>query len=446
MQPKYKSVVIELAEDIRQGKLKPGDRLPTHRQIAHKYGLALGTATRVFAELEMMGMTVGEVGRGTFVRMNAEARAVEFALAAPNAQAVDFSRNRLVLPEQDEIFKATVDEILADNDCDVLDYRMNAGASFDRKAAATWLVEIGITQSDPFEDLTICAGGQHALLLSLMAACHPGQTVVVEKLTYPMVRLACETLHLNVVEVESDELGICPDAFERLCRNGAVRALFCMPNVQNPTSITLSAQRREAIARILKTYDVVAIEDDAYGFLLESPPPSLASLAPNHVFYSQTFSKSWAPGLRVCFLVSPPGFRSEIDKAQRATIWMSTPLLSSVMVRLIQSGRYSSVIRAKRKEIYKRQEVLTRILNELNVQTNSQSMHAILPLDSTIRVAAVLENLECEGVIVSPISQFAASGSTWQGSNGIRLCIGAPRHRADLEGAFLKIRDVVLGV
>ncbi|WP_162874250.1 GntR family transcriptional regulator, partial [Pseudomonas viridiflava] len=65
---RYKSVVDQLAADIRGGRLLPGTRLSTHRKLAADHGLALATATRVYAELEVMGLVRGEVGRGTFVR------------------------------------------------------------------------------------------------------------------------------------------------------------------------------------------------------------------------------------------------------------------------------------------------------------------------------------------------------------------------------------------
>ncbi|WP_445010107.1 GntR family transcriptional regulator [Vreelandella stevensii] len=65
---RYKQVVDAFALEIRAGKYRPGTRLPTHRQLAQRHGLALATATRVYAELEAMGLVVGETGRGTFVR------------------------------------------------------------------------------------------------------------------------------------------------------------------------------------------------------------------------------------------------------------------------------------------------------------------------------------------------------------------------------------------
>ncbi len=67
-QLRYKQLVDRIAADIREGRLRPGTRLPTHRDLAAREGLALVTATRVYAELHAMGLVSGETGRGTFVK------------------------------------------------------------------------------------------------------------------------------------------------------------------------------------------------------------------------------------------------------------------------------------------------------------------------------------------------------------------------------------------
>jgi len=446
LQPKYKTVVEALTTDIRSGQLKPGDRLPTHRQLAHQHGLSLGTATKVFAEMDAMGLTVGEVGRGTFVRMNADARAVEFALSTPGHKVVDFSRNHLVLPEQDAIFAAAVTSALGDDDCDVLDYRDNAGAEFDRLAIWRWLNDERSIQIGSHQDITICSGGQHALMIVLLAIAKPGQTIAVEHLTYPVIRLACDMLRLHVVEVASDEQGLCPDALEAACKKHDVAAVFCMPNVQNPTSVTLSEERRRAIVDVIERNRVFVLEDDAYGFLLEQPPVSLAALSPENVFYLRTLSKSWAPGLRVCYLASPEQCRGDVDRAQRASIWMGTPLMASVATQLINSGEYERVVQAKRKEVFKRQAIVRRVFGDLQVATDMKSMHVVLPLSSTTRTEWVMEALSDAGIKASPLSQFAASNARGKQSNGLRLCIGAPRERAVMADSLDRIRLIVKGL
>lgn len=443
MRAKYKDVAADLARDIRSGTLKPGDRLPTHRELAHRHGLSLGTATKVFSEMEAMGLTIGEVGRGTFVRMNADARAMEFSYETPGEAVVDFSKNHLVLPEQDGIFQNAIAKVLADPGCDVLDYRNNPGSEYDRLTAWRWLNEDRNIPIDSHEAITICSGGQHALMLALMASCRPGQVVAVERLTYPMVRLACEMLRLDVVEVDADDEGIIPESFDRICRKHDVSALFSIPNVQNPTSTTLPIERRSEIVRIAKTNDVMVIEDDAYGFLLEQPPTSFAELAPDRTLYIRTLSKSWAPGLRVCFLVSPDSYKDAVDRAQRASVWMNAPLMASVASEIIASGQYKAVVHAKRKEVFKRQAIVRRVLDGMEVVTGPQSMHVLLPLPSNARQDWVVEALAEANVLVSPASLFAAKGERSGLQNGLRLCIGAPRDRATTESALITLRTVV---
>jgi DNA-binding transcriptional MocR family regulator len=393
--------------------------------------------------MEAMGLTIGEVGRGTFVRMNADARAMEFSYETPSEAVVDFSKNHLVLPEQDGIFQEAISKVLADPGCDVLDYRNNPGAEYDRLTAWRWLNKDRARPIDSHEAITICSGGQHALMLALMATCRPGQVVAVERLTYPMVRLACEMLRLDVVEVDADSEGIIPESFARLCQKQDVSALFCIPNVQNPTSTTLPMERRSEIVNIAILNNVMVIEDDAYGFLLEQPPTSFAELAPDRTLYIRTLSKSWAPGLRVCFLVSPESYRYAVDRAQRASVWMNAPLMASVASEIITSGQYDLVVSAKRKEVFKRQAILRRVLDGMEVITQPQSLHVLLPLPSNARKDWVVEALADANVLVSAASQFAAKGERSGLQNGLRLSIGAPRSRATMESALTTLRTVV---
>lgn len=99
-QARYKPVVDRLANDIRSGRLPPGTRLPPHRQLAAREGLALVTATRVYAELEAMGLVSGEQGRGTFVKEAALYAGQGIDLHSAAADMVDLSFNYPSLPGQ----------------------------------------------------------------------------------------------------------------------------------------------------------------------------------------------------------------------------------------------------------------------------------------------------------------------------------------------------------
>src|SRR5882757_6948509 len=97
---RYKGVVDALASDIRAGRLPAGTRLPTHRQLAASEGLALVTASRVYAELEAMGLVSGEPGRGTFVRETALPPSHGIDQQAAAADMVDLNFNYPSLPGQ----------------------------------------------------------------------------------------------------------------------------------------------------------------------------------------------------------------------------------------------------------------------------------------------------------------------------------------------------------
>lgn len=110
---RYREVVDRLAAQIRTGRLTPATRLPTHRELAQSHHLALATASRVYAELEAMGLVVGEVGRGTFVRdlSYLQNAAVDQLPAVPGATERSF--NERVLEGQADALRSTLRQLAA---------------------------------------------------------------------------------------------------------------------------------------------------------------------------------------------------------------------------------------------------------------------------------------------------------------------------------------------
>ena len=79
--PRYRAIADALSADLKSGRLQPGARLPTHRELARTLGVTVGTVSRAYAEAERRGLVQGEVGRGTFIRGGEEAAASFFARA-----------------------------------------------------------------------------------------------------------------------------------------------------------------------------------------------------------------------------------------------------------------------------------------------------------------------------------------------------------------------------
>ncbi|MEG0222523.1 MAG: aminotransferase class I/II-fold pyridoxal phosphate-dependent enzyme, partial [Comamonas sp.] len=196
-QARYKPLVDRLAKDIRSGRLPPGTRLPTHRQLAAREGLALVTATRVYAELEAMGLVSGEQGRGTFVKETALYAGQSIDLHSAAADMVDLSFNYPSLPGQAELLRVALRQLAGSGDLEaLLRYQPHAGRLHDRAMVARHLLRRGL--SVPAEQVLLVDGAQHGIAITLMALLLPGDVVAVDALTYPGFRLIAQTQHLEL--------------------------------------------------------------------------------------------------------------------------------------------------------------------------------------------------------------------------------------------------------
>lgn len=432
-----------MSERIRAGDIRPGERLPTHRELAYRHGLSLGTATRVYTELFALGLVTGEVGRGTFARSPVATKASSFHYDREGPGVVDLSRNFMVLPGQAEQLVAAAAEVIGSQAGDLLHYQPHAGRERDREAAAAWLSagSPGITPVEPSR-IIICNGGQHALTLSLLAATQPGDTVAVEACTYPGLKVLASVLRLRLAAVEMDAGGIVPSALDALCRETRIAALYCMPTLQNPLGLVMPAGRRAELADVVNRHDLRVIEDDAYGFLVEDAPPPLASILPDRTYYVQTLSKSLAPGLRVAFLVAPESEVARLTVIMRATTWTAPPLMAGVATQWISDGTADRIAQQKRREAKQRQDLARWLLAGFGTCAYPTSLHLWLTLPPRCRTDDVLVAARERGVLVSPASLFATDEQVAV-PQAIRLCLGAPEHREDLERALRTLAEVL---
>jgi len=156
------------------------------------------------------------------------------------------------------------------------------------------------------EDTVLVCPGIHSALVALVSQlARPGETICLDTLAYPGIKAIASQLGVRLQPLPRDEEGPLPHAFEALCKTEKPGALYCNPTLQNPSTLTLSVQRREALADVALRYSVPIIEDDAYGWLPTNKPVALASLAPELTWYVTGFSKTLGAGLRVAYLRAP---------------------------------------------------------------------------------------------------------------------------------------------
>lgn len=435
---RYKFVVDALASDIRAGRLAPGTRLPTHRQLAAREGMALVTASRVYAELEDMGLVSGEQGRGTFVRDMSlpPGHGIDQAPLVPGT--VDLSFNYPALPGQADQLRRALRELAASGDLEaLLRYQPHGGRLADRATVARHLKLRGLHASP--DQVLIVSGAQHGLAVTAMAALRAGATVAADELTYPGFKALAHTLRLKVAPLPATQAGPDLDALEQLCARRRVRAVYTMPTLHNPLGWIADAAGRARMADIARHHGLLIIEDASYAYLADEAPAPLAAIAPDITVYVSGLSKNVATGLRVGFVVAPRSFVPSIERAIRSTTWNTPAITTAIACSWLEDGTVLRLEADKRKDARARQAVVRDVLAGMHHLSHPSSYFVWLPLPEGARADRIAASLAREGISVSTAEPYATSEHTPQ---ALRLALGSASLES-LRAALYKVRQVV---
>ena len=186
-----------------------------------------------------------------------------------------------------------------------LQYDVTEGFVPLREELAKYISRQGINSSAG--NIQITSGSQGLLDAIGKVLIEPGDLVAVEAPTYLGALQAFNPSGPSYVSVETDDAGLVPESLEEVLKKNKIKFVYIIPTFQNPSGRTTTLERRKAIAEIIKTRDVLLVEDDPYSRLryrgTELPP--IKSFAPDNVIYMSTFSKIFAPGLRIGFSIAP---------------------------------------------------------------------------------------------------------------------------------------------
>ncbi len=406
-------LVLALADDIIEGKLQGGDRLPAHRPLAWQLAIGLGTVTKAYAILERRGLVRSVKGRGMFVaiRRAREEREIDLSSNAPPAMLTD------------RLLARTLAGIARKMDADHLNlYSPPTGHLEHRRLLARWLENAGVT-IEP-SHLALTSNARQAISLAFDLACGPRGTILTERLTYPgAIALARRKGH-RLIGVEIDAQGMVPQALasalERV--SSGHLAVYLTPTLHNPTTATMSAERRRAIVEICRQANVWIIEDGVYA-LGHSAVPALATLAPERVFHVNGLSKTLGPGLRIGMLTLPPDIQTAAEEALQDIPFAPSPLSCAVVGEWLSSGAIEAIPQALRHEVQRRVHLATSIFDADECVSHPDAYHVWLPMPretaESVAAAAALA-----GVKVTPPAAVMVNGG--ESESGIRLCLGSP--------------------
>src|SRR5215210_3350068 len=212
--PRYVAIVEAIAEDIERGRLKPGDQMPTHRELANHVGVTTGTITRAYSEAARRGLLVGETGRGTFVKENLLDDAFPASSAGEDETLIDLSLNIPPLSFGDPLGQAltkTLSGLAARPGLSAIMGYQSAAAGIERHrvAGAAWVARSGL-EARP-QQILVCSGALHAMTVVFSTLAKPGDTVFTERLTYPGMKNLAHLFHLRLQGLPVDEDGLIPE-------------------------------------------------------------------------------------------------------------------------------------------------------------------------------------------------------------------------------------------
>ena len=430
--PRFLQIADALQAAVADGSLKPGHRLPPQRQLAAQLDVDLTTITRAYDEARRRNLLEGRGARGTYV-------------AAPKVELdaiLDLSMNTPPPPDGvdfDDMLKQGLSQVLmgADNEM-LMTYHLAGGSDSDRKAAAKWLAPM-FGQLDA-RQLMVCPGAQAAIAALILALTEPGDVILAEPVTYPGLRAAAAQFGRRLIAVEADQHGMLPELLEEACRQHQPALVYLNPTLQNPTAITMPAHRRQELAGIAQRCNVRIVEDDPYWLLAESPPPPVATFAPEQVIYISTLSKCLTPGLRVAFvLIRDLRERERFLFALRSFALMAAPLTAALATQWILDGSADKLMAGVRKEARLRHRMARDILAG-RYSGAGDGLHVWLELPAYWHPSQLARAADSEGIAVTPADAFATGGVS---ANAIRISLGSIKDRGRLQAGLQRLSHLL---
>lgn len=435
--PQYLRLAGLLADAIREGKLAPGHKLPTHRGFAEQANVALATATRAYKELERQGLVVGEAGRGTFVRDIALSPTLGVQQTTSD-DLIDLVFNMPGATSDADMLRSGLRRLAAAGDLDaMLRYQPHGGRMHERRIIAESLLST-LGPVDP-DGLLVTSGGQHGLATIAFGLFQRGDKVATDALTYPGFKSVAALQGLDLVPVAGRHGVMDPDDLEQQCHAGRLRAVYLMPTVHNPIGTVMNAATRLRIVDIARAHDLLIIEDAAYAFLEPDPPPSFVALAPERTIHVGGFSKSLATGLRLGYLIASGKHIDGLIGVIRATTWNAPALISGLVTGWIEDGTLARSEENRRQDGSQRQKLCRSILGGSSIIAHPNAGFAWLPLEKGVRAAPIVTRLKAQGVSMSGAEPFATTVAVPQ---ALRLAFGGIP-QGELRQVFETVQNTV---
>jgi DNA-binding transcriptional MocR family regulator len=361
--PLYVRIADTITQQVAIGALRPGDRVPSLRQVSRQQGVSMSTALQAYLWLETRGYLEARPQSGFFVR-------APFATLIPEPQFEARPTPPTVVSARailDDIMRSAADpanvpfgaggadpdlfpsrrlnqimrRVMRESPHHSMQYIFPPGLEPLRRQIARRASAAGCRYSP--DEVTITCGALEAVNLALRAVARPGDVIAVESPTYFGVLESIASLGMRVIEIPTHpQNGMDLDALERAIRKHRVKAVLVLSNCHNPLGYVLSNDYKKSLVDLATRWDVPVIEDDVYGDLtFQGPRPRTAKSYDRKglVLLCASISKILCPGFRLGW-VAAGRYRADVERLKLVTNVSSPPLPQMVIAEFLESGGY----------------------------------------------------------------------------------------------------------
>jgi GntR family transcriptional regulator/MocR family aminotransferase len=361
--PVGQQIVHNLIEEVRRGRLKPGEPLPGSRELAESLEVNRKTVVIAYAELKAQGWLSSEGRRGTFVAENlplldagalGHSEMPERPFFRPARLAAGLTAD---LPPRDMLAFDDGAPDIRHVPIDILAraYRNGLRSTLQRRRlgygdprgsealrtsiAAMLSAERGLAVSH--ENLCLTRGSQMAIFVVAQTLVSGGDTVVVEALSYPPAREAFRRAGAEIATVGVDDQGLVVDDLERVCRRKRVRAVYVTPHHHFPTTVLMTPERRMRLMLLAAQFGFAIVEDDYdhdFHFTHQPMLPLAAFDGNGCVIYVGSLSKLLSPSLRLGYVSAPKALIDRIAAEIVMVDRQGDPAMEAALAEFIEDG------------------------------------------------------------------------------------------------------------
>jgi len=390
----YLQIAHAIIEEIRRGRLAPGDALPGTRELAESLKISRKTIVSAYEELSIQGWGVTEAKRGTFVSHKLPLLDVITTLSATSRQdsligdtVIKFRRLSPDVP----IFR-TDDDILTFDDgapdvriAPVAElgraYRraLTAGARSNRlgygdpkgsvrlRQALSTMLNLDRGLSTTADSICTVRGSQMGIYLAARVLTGPGDAVAMEALGYPPAREAFRAAGAEVFPVGLDSEGLDLAQLEALCRRRRVRAIYVTPHHQFPTTVSMRPERRLRLLLLAEQFDFAIVEDDydhEFHFTHQPMLPLASADRLGRVVYVGSMSKILTPSVRLGYVAAAPAVIDRLALEAALIDRQGDPATEAAIAEMIEAGEIKRHTRRALKTYAERRQVFAGLLRE----------------------------------------------------------------------------------